>query len=212
MKQKYSKYLNDIQLIIGYKPSHSDISKILQNSGFNVSANALSNRLFKDGFLNDKEVEILNNHYNNNTNQSDDCEIIQILGNVQNFSGIGIYVNSSTVNGNYALSKKLLKEIGANAETSKIIFAQGDSMYPTIEGGDGLLVDLSKKELHDGKIYCVKIDNELYAKRLQKISNKKIKIISDNKEKYEPIYYDYSCNDLNFEIIGEILWWSRIAR
>ena len=94
-----------------------------------------------------------------------------------------------------------------------MIFASGDSMTPTIEGGDSLLIDLSKREVYDGRIYCVRIEGQLYAKRLQKIPPYQIKVISDNKEKYDPFYVDFSKNiDYDFEVIGEIRWWGRVAR
>ena len=86
-------------------------------------------------------------------------------------------------------------------------------MYPTIEGGDSLLIDTSKKEVYDGRIYCVRIDGQLYAKRLQKIPPNTIKVISDNEKKYDAFYIDFSKSiDFDFEVIGEIRWWGRVAR
>ena len=73
------------------------------------------------------------------------------------------------------ISKKLAKDLGINPTKTDMIFAKGNSMYPTIISGDSLIVDLSKKEIYDGKIYCIRIDGQLYAKRLQKLSSSKIK-------------------------------------
>ena len=53
-----------------------------------------------------------------------------------------------------------------------MIIAKGDSMAPTIEDGDSLLIDLSKREIYDGKIYCVRIDGQLYAKILYRLLKK----------------------------------------
>lgn len=127
--------------------------------------------------------------------------------------GYGVDVVDESQTGTYAFSQKLLKDIGANPKYSDVIFSSGDSMHPTIEGGDCLGVDKSKTEIYDGKIYCVRIDGQLYAKRLQKIPPNKIKVISDNKDKYDPFYIDFSQDiEFDFAVIGEVKWWSRVAR
>jgi phage repressor protein C with HTH and peptisase S24 domain len=85
-------------------------------------------------------------------------------------------------------------------------------MYPTIEGGDCLIVDKSKTDIHDGKIYCVRIEGQLYAKRLQLLPPKTILVISDN-PKYKSFEVDFSKTiDFDFAIIGEVKWWSRVAK
>lgn len=138
---------------------------------------------------------------------------IPIRGNVTASMGYGITVYDETQTATYNISRELARDLGINAKNSEIIIASGDSMLPTIEGGDTLLIDLSCKEIYDGKIYCVRIDGQLYAKRLQKIPPNTIKVISDNKDKYDPFYVDFSKSiDYDFGIIGEIRWWGRIAK
>ena len=85
-------------------------------------------------------------------------------------------------------------------------------MSPTIEGGDSLLVDRSKTTIYDGKIYCVRIEGQLYAKRLQKIPPNTVRVVSDN-DKYRSFEIDLNkISDFDFQIIGEVLWWGRVAR
>ena len=85
-------------------------------------------------------------------------------------------------------------------------------MYPTIEGGDCLVVDKSKTDIYDGKIYCVRIQDKLYAKRLQFLPPNKVNVISDN-PKYKPFEVDLSKElDYDFAVVGEVKWWSRVAR
>lgn len=138
---------------------------------------------------------------------------LPVKSNITASMGYGVDVIEENQTSTYAFSKKLLSDIGANPKCSDVIFSAGDSMYPTIEGGDCLVVDRSKTEIYDGKIYCVRIDNQLYAKRLQKIPPQTIKVISDNNDKYDPFYIDLS-QDTNFDftVIGEVKWWSRVAR
>lgn len=142
-----------------------------------------------------------------------DCIDLPVRGEVTASMGTGVEVYDENKTGTYQLGRKLLRDIGANQQFSEIIFAQGDSMEPTIEGGDSLLIDLSKTEIYDGKIYCVRIENKLYAKRLQLIPPSKVKVISDNKEKYDAFYIDMSKSiDFDFAVIGEVKWWGRVAR
>lgn len=147
------------------------------------------------------------------TSKNGDIINIPVRGEVTASMGTGVEIYNEDKTGTYQIGKKLLRDIGANQQFSEIIFAQGDSMEPTIEGGDSLLVDLSKTEVYDGKIYCVRIANKLYAKRLQLIPPNKVKVISDNKEKYDPFYIDMSKNiDFDFAVIGEVKWWGRVAK
>jgi len=146
-------------------------------------------------------------------NNEDEFMDIPVRGDVYASMGSGITVYNEDQTGVYKISRELARDIGVSLSNTQMIFASGDSMTPTIEGGDSLLIDLSKKEVYDGRIYCVRIEGQLYAKRLQKIPPYQIKVISDNKEKYDPFYVDFSKNiDYDFEVIGEIRWWGRVAR
>ena len=135
-----------------------------------------------------------------------------MLGEVSASTGYGVTVYNEMQTAVYQVSRKLVNDLGLNIHESEIIFAQGDSMMPTIDGGDSLLVDHARKEIYDGKIYCVRIDGQLYAKRLQKIPPNKVLIVSDN-PKYRSFEIDLTnTRDYDFEVVGEIRWWGRVAR
>lgn len=142
----------------------------------------------------------------------DDCINIAVRGDVSASMGYGVTVYDETKTGTYQISKKLANDLGIFPEKTEMIFASGDSMLPTIEGGDSLLIDLNRKEIYDGRIYCVRIDGQLYAKRLQKIPPSKVIVISDN-QKYQSFEIDFSKQiEFDFEVIGEVRWWGRVAR
>ena len=142
----------------------------------------------------------------------DDCLSLPVRGDVNASMGYGVTVYDEKETGVYHISRKLAADLNINKNSSEIIFASGDSMHPTIQGGDSLLIDRSKTEVHDGRIYCVRIDGQVYAKRLQKIPPATIVVISDN-PKYKSFEINLSAElDYDFEIIGEIKWWGRIAR
>lgn len=141
-----------------------------------------------------------------------DCIDIPVKGDVIASLGYGITTYNEHQTATYSISNKLASDLGVNKNQIEIIFAQGDSMMPTIEGGDSLLIDLSKTEIYDGKIYCVRIEGQLYAKRLQKIPPNTVRVVSDN-DKYRSFEIDLSKNnEFDFKIIGEVRWWGRVAR
>lgn len=220
----------DLQKLTNKKITYTDIGNILGTGRSNISARAK-----KKSQVTPKEMALLEDAYN--TKLSDDIrnKILNVYNDFQqikqNFEsglnefvnlpvksdvtasmGYGVEVLDEQQTGTYSFSKKLLRDIGADPNYSDVIFSSGDSMYPTIEGGDCLVVDKSKTDIYDGKIYCVRIQEKLYAKRLQFLPPNKINVISDN-PKYKPFEVDLSKElDYDFAVVGEVKWWSRVAR
>lgn len=137
---------------------------------------------------------------------------LPIKGDVSASCGNGVYVYDESQTAVYPVSEFLLKALGASIAETDIIFASGDSMLPEIKDGDALMVDKSKKDIIDGQIYIIRSDGQLLCKRLQKLPPQQIKVVSDN-PKYDPYYIDFSkVIDFDFEVVGRVLWYSRIAR
>lgn len=221
---KYSEVLARLQNLTGLIPSQSQLCDIT-----GVKQSAMSNRAKENSAFKQSDIQRLNDFYGINlyTNTLEnnqkiiegnilnkiDCSEIPIKGNVTASMGYGLTICDENKTGTYAISNRLARDLGANIPECDVIFAKGDSMEPTIIGGDSLLVDKSKREVYDGRIYCVRYEGNLYAKRLQKLPPNKIKVVSDNKEKYDSWYVDFSKDiSFDFEIIGEVLWWGRVAR
>ena len=142
----------------------------------------------------------------------DGFKYLPIRGDVSASCGNGVYVYDESQTAVYPISEFLLKSLGASVTDTDIIFASGDSMLPEIKDGDALMVDKSKKDIIDGQIYIIRSNGQLLCKRLQKIPPQKIKIVSDN-PKYDPYYIDFSnVIDFDFDVVGRVLWYSRIAR
>jgi phage repressor protein C with HTH and peptisase S24 domain len=83
-----------------------------------------------------------------------------------------------------AFSPIWLRDLGVNPRAASIIFANGDSMYPTIPHGSALLVDTSKKDIRNGCIYVFDIEGDLMVKRIERLPDGSVDMISDNKEFY----------------------------
>ncbi len=189
--------------------TQADFARALDTGRSNINYKKNNNVV-----LDDKEIEMIEKHFDIKLLPEEDDNFISIpvLGDVEASMGYGVTVLNETQTATYNISRELARDLGIKQTTSEIIFARGNSMEPTIIGGDSLLVDRSRTDVYDGKVYCVRIDGQLYAKRLQKIGKDKIKVISDNKD-YEPMTIDFSKNEIfDFEVIGEVRWSGRIFK
>lgn len=76
------------------------------------------------------------------------------------------------------------------AKNLKIITGFGDSMLPTYKHGDPLIVDTGVNAMDVDTVYVFAYQDELYIKRIQRLPDKSIKVISDNRALYEPFTLD----------------------
>lgn len=71
----------------------------------------------------------------------------------------------------------------SSIENLAIITGDGDSMTGTFSNGDSLLVDRGITEIRTDAIYVFTVDGDLFIKRLQRMTDGAIRMISDN-----PVY------------------------
>ncbi len=103
------------------------------------------------------------------------------------------------------LHKDWTKKSKLSTKDLVAIDTKGDSMLPTIPENATVLVDKSKNIVKDGGIYVVRIDNDLYVKRIQRLPTG-LRLISDNKAVYDPI--DITKVDLkssDIQIYGQVV-------
>ena len=67
----------------------------------------------------------------------------------------------------------------------QIITGYGESMTPTFNDGDALLVDTGVREAKLDAIYLFLFDGELFIKRIQRMPGGTLRIISDNRQAYD---------------------------
>ncbi len=217
---KLNTIIEELTVLLRKKVSYTDVAAALDVT------RQYANQI-KEKDLSEQQLEKLQNYFNVklaapspaslqstsliNTNQND-CLSIPVLGGVSASMGYGVNVINEEQTASYTISRKLADDLDIIPGCTEIIFAQGDSMLPTIEGGDSLLIDHSRRDIYDGKIYCVRIEGQLYAKRLQKIPPHIVRVVSDN-EKYRNFEIDLSKNpEFDFAVIGEVRWWGRVAK
>lgn len=124
--------------------------------------------------------------------------------NVQVAAGHGRIADEESPSRELAFRRKWLRFRGLNENELALVFAKGDSMEPTISDNETVLIDTSVKDLSDGQIYVIRNDDHLLVKRIQKLWNDGVKLLSDNKE-YPP--QEISSTDLErLEVIGKVVW------
>lgn len=100
-------------------------------------------------------------------------------------------------------SPKWLNNMGIYSSKLALIMTTGDSMQPTIHNNDIILINMQEITPKDGNIYVVRQGDQLWVKRVQGIVGG-IRLISDNKEIYQPIDINFHEN-LDFEVIGQVV-------
>ncbi|PJG83797.1 S24 family peptidase [Caviibacterium pharyngocola] len=99
-------------------------------------------------------------------------------------------------------SFKLLKTRGLKADNLAIFTVDGDSMHPTLKDGEEIIVDRSKTELREGKIFVLNHQGAMWVKKVQ-LGFNGIELLSGNPA-YRPIILNADeANELI--IIGQLV-------
>ena len=102
-----------------------------------------------------------------------------------------------------AFRKDWLRSRGLYPKDLSCVKARGDSMEPTINNGDTLLVDASRNMPRDGYIYVIRSADTLWVKRIQKHIDNSLLLISDNGT-YPPMTLR-SDQHHDIQIIGQVV-------
>ena len=98
-------------------------------------------------------------------------------------------------------------KLKASPSQLRIMHVQGDSMIPTLNDGDAVLVDMSRKTPSPPGIFVLDDGMGLVAKRLEHIPNSDppaVRVISDN-----AVYGPYERTVDEVHVVGRIRWFAR---
>jgi len=93
------------------------------------------------------------------------------------------------------------RRLDTDPRSLMLVEAVGDSMAPTIDDGDLLLVDLDEPRFKQDGVYVLRRDSDLIVKRLQRRPDGKLIIRSDNPA-YEPAVAPRD----GLGIVGRVIW------
>jgi len=118
--------------------------------------------------------------------------------------GQGKFLDSEQVLKIVVFDPATLRDMNLSGSVHGIVavYADGESMLPTIPPKSIVFVDRNQRDLRDG-VYLVRLEEMIYVKRLQRLPNHKVKVISDNPV-YQPFEVDLKNGD-DFEILGKVL-------
>jgi phage repressor protein C with HTH and peptisase S24 domain len=123
-------------------------------------------------------------------------------------AGPGAVVSEELGKPYFAFEERWLKALTASGPAKlSIVRVEGDSMAPTLNAGDDILVDLGDcaERLRDG-IYVLRIDDAVVVKRLAlNPMGRRVTVQSDN-----PAYSDWpDCGLGDINCIGRVIWSGR---
>lgn len=127
---------------------------------------------------------------------------------VQASAGGGMSVGAENITDNFAFNKRWLSsQLRVSSDQVAFVEISGDSMHPTLEDGDMVLIDLSQQQVNAEGIFLLKHEGDLMAKRLKRSANNDLSVSSDNT--------DYPCWTLDASsleenpVAGRVVWCGR---
>lgn len=121
-------------------------------------------------------------------------------------AGPGALNDAEALAGKIGFDEKWLRKLGVDPAQLSLIRVDGDSMAPTLNNGDDIMVDSSAATsmLRDG-IHVIRMDDVLMVKRLAKGPAGRLSVLSDN-----PAYPDWpDVGGAAVAIIGRVVWAGR---
>lgn len=122
-------------------------------------------------------------------------------------AGLGSENPHVEVHSTLAFKRDWLKAKGVKPESLAVIYAEGQSMWPTINSGDVLLVDQSRIEPADGQVFVLAGTDGAIVKRLIQGPLGQWTLRSDNEDKDEfPDRSHLRSKGNEHRIIGKVIW------
>lgn len=119
-------------------------------------------------------------------------------------AGHGSWAEGAQVLTRLAFTTYSLRKQGLEPSKLSAIRVDGDSMEGLLSHGDTVVIDHGRNSLEGEAVYVIRLDDHLYAKRLQRQFDGAVSIISQNKEYQVMTVPKERLGDL--EIIGRVVW------
>lgn len=141
--------------------------------------------------------------------QLDQRYVLLPLYGIQGSAGTGRLVEGEEVEDHLAFKREwITRELRARPEQLLLIYVHGESMVPTLNPGDVILMErYDQSRVSDG-IYAIRMGNALLVKRLQFLPNGEMLVTSDNPA-YKPFQVKLHDGSEDIQIIGRVVWAGR---
>lgn len=144
--------------------------------------------------------------------QGDQELVLAPVYDVQASAGMGADVGHEEVSDYFTFNKRWLsRELGVSSEQLAFVAVNGDSMEPTLNHGDQVLVDMSKKQIQAHGVYLIQTDQGLMVKRLASPASGLVNVMSDNPayETWQVTLQGADAMAEQFGVIGKVVWSAR---
>jgi len=188
------------------KKTGNYINQSLIAESLGITRQTVSNRIKNDSQVTVSELQKIEEFFNikifdSTTSTSDSVVVLDYYTDVFASCGNGNIIFSDEKI-KLSISALLINNFSHHKKYS-IVNASGDSMYPTINNGDKLIVEhWSGSQIQDNEIYIFCFNNDFFVKRLSKNLDEII-IKSDNPE--------YATKTINGSTINELILIGKIV-
>lgn len=121
-------------------------------------------------------------------------------------AGFGAVVDAEDHVANLAFSSQYLCEMtSAKGDQLAAIRIKGDSMAPTIQDDDTVVIDRTKTNLDYDGLFVIRSGDNLMIKRISRGSRRKtVMIVSDN-----ALYPPVESERTELDVVGKVIWYGR---
>ncbi|WP_410677825.1 XRE family transcriptional regulator [Avibacterium paragallinarum] len=137
-----------------------------------------------------------------NCSDNDDFVEIEDCRDIRLSAGNGGFNSDYTELTTTKVERAWLQSRRLNAENCAMFLVSGESMYPTLKDGEEIIVDRSKRNLVDGKIFVLNNDGSMLVKKVQ-LTYDGVELISDNPT-YRPLKLEAEEAN-NLIVIGQVV-------
>ena len=135
-------------------------------------------------------------------------------------AGAGAHNDDDRVIDRLTFRRDWLAGRGVTPSAARLARVHGDSMLPTLHPGDMVLVDTARRDVpvrrrapqdaRPAPIYALRHDGGAVIKRLERISDRQLLLLSDNPAHPPQLREDADLEAT--EVIGKVVWWGHTVR
>jgi len=121
-------------------------------------------------------------------------------------AGHGVIVDAEDHVSNLAFSSKYLREMtSAKGRQLAAIRVKGDSMTPTIQDDDMVVIDMTKTNLDFDGLFVIRVGEALQIKRIGRGCRRtSVMVIADNS-----LYPPVDTERTEIDVVGKVIWYGR---
>lgn len=178
-------------------PSRMNLIKIADASGVNLEWLALG-----IGDMDEAKPQAVKHDINLQASNDETFIEIEDCREVRLSAGGGAFNNGYEEITTTKVERAWLQSRRLKAKDCAMFLVSGESMYPTLKDGEEIIVDRSKRELTEGKIFVLNHNGSMLVKKVQ-FTYGGVELISDNPS-YRPLKLDTEeANSL--VVIGQVV-------